>query len=236
MNKIKYLFLLTLCFAIMACGSSKKASEGKENTEKIEENNKKQEKQKQQEGQQQGQKQQGQKQKPVAEMPSITVSRFVSQLKVNIELDGSKYSLDGKISMKRGEVMRINLSFMGFIEVGIIEFSPKDILIVNRMGKEYTRMPYDAFDAFTRNNITYANMEYLAWEKLYTENGEASNLDKAIENLINSNIRSGKPVKVSIKVGKPDTSRDFTTYTTVKSSYKEVVPELLMARLMTFMK
>ena len=226
MNKIKYLFLLPLCLAIMACGSSKKAAEGKENTVKIEENNKKQEEQKQQ----------GQKQKPVAEKPSITVSRFVSDLKVNIELDGSKYSLDGKISMKRGEVMRINLSFMGFIEVGIIEFSPKDILIVNRMGKEFTRMPYDAFDAFTRNNITYANMEYLAWEKLYTENGEASNLDKAIENLINTNIRSGKPVTVSIKVGKPDTSRDFTTYTTVKSSYKEVAPELLMARLMAFMK
>lgn len=226
MNKIKYLFLLPLCLAIMACGSSKKAAEGKENTVKIEENNKKQEEQKQQ----------GQKQKPVAEKPSITVSRFVSDLKVNIELDGSKYSLDGKISMKRGEVMRINLSFMGFIEVGIIEFSPKDILIVNRMGKEFTRMPYDAFDTFTRNNITYANMEYLAWEKLYTENGEASNLDKAIENLINTNIRSGKPVKVSIKVGKPDTSRDFTTYTTVKSSYKEVAPELLMARLMAFMK
>lgn len=226
MNKIKYLFLLPLCLAIMACGSSKKAAEGKENTVKIEENNKKQEEQKQQ----------GQKQNPVAEKPSITVSRFVSDLKVNIELDGSKYSLDGKISMKRGEVMRINLSFMGFIEVGIIEFSPKDILIVNRMGKEFTRMPYDAFDAFTRNNITYANMEYLAWEKLYTENGEASNLDKAIENLINTNIRSGKPVKVSIKVGKPDTSRDFTTYTTVKSSYKEVAPELLMARLMAFMK
>lgn len=226
MNKIKYLFLLPLCLAIMACGSSKKAAEGKENTVKIEENNKKQEEQKQQE----------QKQKPVAEKPSITVSRFVSDLKVNIELDGSKYSLDGKISMKRGEVMRINLSFMGFIEVGIIEFSPKDILIVNRMGKEFTRIPYDAFDAFTRNNITYANMEYLAWEKLYTENGEVSNLDKAIENLINTNIRSGKPVKVSIKVGKPDTSRDFTTYTTVKSSYKEVAPELLMARLMAFMK
>lgn len=226
MNKIKYLFLLPLCLAIIACGSSKKAAEGKENTVKIEENNKKQEEQKQQ----------GQKQKPVAEKPSITVSRFVSDLKVNIELDGSKYSLDGKISMKRGEVMRINLSFMGFIEVGIIEFSPKDILIVNRMGKEFTRMPYDAFDAFTRNNITYANMEYLAWEKLYTENGEVSNLDKAIENLINTNIRSGKPVKVSIKVGKPDTSRDFTTYTTVKSSYKEVAPELLMARLMAFMK
>lgn len=226
MNKIKYLFLLPLCLAIMACGSSKKAAEGKENTVKIEENNKKQEEQKQQ----------VQKQKPVAEKPSITVSRFVSDLKVNIELDGSKYSLDGKISMKRGEVMRINLSFMGFIEVGIIEFSPKDILIVNRMGKEFTRMPYDAFDTFTRNNITYANMEYLAWEKLYTENGEASNLDKAIENLINTNIRSGKPVKVSIKVGKPDTSRDFTTYTTVKSSYKEVAPELLMARLMAFMK
>lgn len=170
-------------------------------------------------------------------VPEITVKRFVSDLEITVGMGKEKYTLGGKISMKRDEVMRINLTFMGFIEVGIIEFTPDHILIVNRMGKEYTRMPYDGMDAMKKNNITFANVERLAWEKLYVDGGKKVNtvsLDSAIENLINSNLKGDKKVTVRIDVGQPDTSRDFTTYTTVRSSYKEVPAELLMTRLMSF--
>lgn len=220
MKNIGKILFLTLCLALTGCGSQKKAAETivteKETTATAEKKTTKKESE--------GQKRQ-----------EITVERFVSDLSVSVTMDSNKYSLGGKISMKRGEVMRINLTFMGFVEVGILEFTPENILIVNRIEKEYTRMPYDAFDALRKNNITYANMEYLAWQKLYnTTSDDMQELDKAIENLINTNLKGGKNVKVRIKVGKPDTSRDFDTQTKLKSSYKEVAPELLMARLMSF--
>lgn len=178
------------------------------------------------------------KSKPVEQsVPEITVKRFVSDLEITVGMGRDSYTLGGKISMKRSEVMRINLTFMGFIEVGIIEFSPDGILIVNRMGREYTRISYDGTDALVKNNITYDSIEKLAWEKLYVDGGKKVNtvsLDNAIENLINSNLKDGKKVSVRIDVGQPDTKRDFTTYTIVKSSYKEVPPQVLMARLMSF--
>lgn len=178
------------------------------------------------------------KSKPVEQSgPEITVKRFVSDLEITVGMGRDSYTLGGKISMKRSEVMRINLTFMGFIEVGIIEFSPDGILIVNRMGREYTRISYDGTDALVKNNITYDSIEKLAWEKLYVDGGKKVNtvsLDNAIENLINSNLKDGKKVSVRIDVGQPDTKRDFTTYTIVKSSYKEVPPQVLMARLMSF--
>ena len=178
------------------------------------------------------------KSKPAEQsMPEITVKRFVSDLEITVGMGRDSYTLGGKISMKRSEVMRINLTFMGFIEVGIIEFSPDGILIVNRMGREYTRISYDGTDALVKNNITYDSIEKLAWEKLYVDGGKKVNtvsLDNAIENLINSNLKDGKKVSVRIDVGQPDTKRDFTTYTIVKSSYKEVPPQVLMARLMSF--
>lgn len=178
------------------------------------------------------------KSKPVEQSgPEITVKRFVSDLEITVGIGRDSYTLGGKISMKRSEVMRINLTFMGFIEVGIIEFSPDGILIVNRMGREYTRISYDGTDALVKNNITYDSIEKLAWEKLYVDGGKKVNtvsLDNAIENLINSNLKDGKKVSVRIDVGQPDTKRDFTTYTIVKSSYKEVPPQVLMARLMSF--
>lgn len=178
------------------------------------------------------------KSKPAEQsVPEITVKRFVSDLEITVGMGRDSYTLGGKISMKRSEVMRINLTFMGFIEVGIIEFSPDGILVVNRMGREYTRISYDGTDALVKNNITYDSIEKLAWEKLYVDGGKKVNtvsLDNAIENLINSNLKDGKKVSVRIDVGQPDTKRDFTTYTIVKSSYKEVPPQVLMARLMSF--
>lgn len=178
------------------------------------------------------------KSKPAEQsVPEITVKRFVSDLEITVGMGRDSYTLGGKISMKRSEVMRINLTFMGFIEVGIIEFSPDGILIVNRMGREYTRISYDGTDALVKNNITYDSIEKLAWEKLYVDGGKKVNtvsLDNAIENLINSNLKDGKKVSVRIDVGQPDTKRDFTTHTIVKSSYKEVPPQVLMARLMSF--
>lgn len=163
--------------------------------------------------------------------------QFVSDLDLTVGLNSDTYHLGGKISMKRDEVMRLNLTFMGFIEVGIIEFTPEDILIVNRMAKEYTRLRYDEMDALRRNNITFASIETMAWDKFYAADGKKKSdaaMDKAIEDLINSNMRNGKRVTVKIEIGKPDTNRDFASRTTVKSSYKEVPAQLLMAKLMSF--
>lgn len=217
---LKHIISAAMMTAILAaCGSSKKATEKTElpvtKTETKTE-----------------------KSKPAEQsVPEITVKRFVSDLEITVGMGRDSYTLGGKISMKRSEVMRINLTFMGFIEVGIIEFSPDGILIVNRMGREYTRISYDGTDALVKNNITYDSIEKLAWEKLYVDGGKKVNtvsLDNAIENLINSNLKDGKKVSVRIDVGQPDTKRDFTTYTIVKSSYKEVPPQVLMARLMSF--
>ena len=150
---------------LAACGSSKKAAEKTElpvtKTETKTEKSKPEEQ----------------------SVPEITVKRFVSDLEITVGMGRDSYTLGGKISMKRSEVMRINLTFMGFIEVGIIEFSPDGILIVNRMGREYTRISYDGTDALVKNNITYDSIEKLAWEKLYVDGGKKVN-KVSLENAI----------------------------------------------------
>lgn len=173
------------------------------------------------------------------QMQEITVKQFTADLDLAIGMGSDNYDLGGKVSMKRDQVVRMNLTFMGFIEVGIIEFTPDYILIVNRMGKEYTKAPYNSIDALKKNNITFQSIEAMAWQQLYAKDGKAiknSELDRTLENLINSNMKSGKKVTVKIEVGKPNTTRDFETYTTVKSSYKEVPAQVLMAKLMSFAK
>lgn len=173
------------------------------------------------------------------QLPEITVSQFTADLDISLGFGNDSYDLGGKIQMKRNQVVRLNLTFMGFIEVGIIEFTPDYILIVNRMGKEYTKAPYNSMDAMVKNNINFQTIQTMAWNQLYAKDGKAiknADFGKAIEDLINANIKGGKKASVKITIGKPNTTRDFETYTTPKSSYTEVPAQILMARLMSFAK
>lgn len=214
--RIKTIILAAAVATLASCGSSKKAAETT-STDVLQTTTKSQQ----------------------TVTPVITVSQFISDLDLSIGFGNDNYDLGGKIAMKRDKVVRMNLTFMGFIEVGIIEFTPNYILIVNRMGKEFTKASYTSIDALKKNNINFETIQTMAWEKLYPKDGKKikdSDLDSTIENLINSNIKNGKKVTVHIEIGKPNTTKEFDTYTTVKSSYKQVPADMLMSQLMNFAK
>lgn len=167
------------------------------------------------------------------------VQHFISDLDVSIGMNSGSYDLGGKMAVKENEVVRVNLTFMGFIEVGTIEFTPEYILIINRMGKEYTKMGYKDWDVLVKNNITYQEVEDKAWQKVYAASGKNAtddSFDKAIQDMLASNVKGGKNISVKIKVGKPDTKKEFETRTNVKSSYTEVPAQTLIAKLMSFAK
>lgn len=162
------------------------------------------------------------------------VDHFVADIDLTVGFGGDTHNLGGKLSMKRDAVVRINLTFMGFMEVAILEFTPEDILIVNRMGKEYTRLKYNAMDALVKNNITFDTIQQMAWQNFYAGQGKKisdASLDKALENLLSSGIKTGKKITVHLEVGKPDTKKNFETKTTLKSSYTEIPAQLILSKL-----
>lgn len=173
----------------------------------------------------------------IEEEKKNVVRRFIADLDLSVGMEGDSYHLGGKLAMKRGQVVRMNLTFMGFMEVGIIEFTPDYILIVNRMGKEYTKAPYNSLDMLVRNHVDFKSVEKLAWDNLYSPDGKKvkdAGFGKMIEQLINSNIKGSRKVTVRVNIGAPNTTRDFETYTSVKATYKEVPAQVLMAKLMNF--
>lgn len=171
--------------------------------------------------------------------PNISVQRFTADIDLSIGMGGSSYNLGGKLAMKRGQVVRLNLTFMGFIEVGIIEFTPDYILIVNRMGKEYTKAQYNSLDVLVKNKINFKSVETMAWKNLYSPDGRKirdAAFGKMIEQLINSNVKDSGKVTVKMDIGAPNTAKDFETYTSVKATYREVPAQVLIAKLMDFAK
>ena len=198
---------------LTACGSSKKAAE---DTKALEQVIKKQE-----------------------VKPYDGVERFTSDLDVDVNTGSDKVSLDGTVAMKRGTVMRISLSYMGFIQVGVVEFTPSDVLIVNRIEHQYTRVDYATMNSLQNNKLSFESMETMAWENIYDPDGTKTGnnaLGTMLADLINKNLKNGKQVKINIKVGKPNTKKDVESTTTLSSRYTEVPAAELIARLMSVAK
>lgn len=82
--------------------------------------------------------------------------------------DGShNISCDGKLRMKRDEVIRINLSAFGLMEVGVLEFTPEYVMIIDKIHAEYVKAPYSDVDFLAQNGLSFYSLQALFWNELF---------------------------------------------------------------------
>lgn len=173
--------------------------------------------------------------------PAATVQRaeqFVSSLNINFEARGNSIDLSGKVSVKKDQLVRLNLTYMGFIEIGLVEFSPKDILIVNRFNKECARVPYDT-EFLIQNNITFDNVQEMAYNEVYSTSGRTIEGGNSLQELFNKAMGSamrGAKVNASVKIGKPDTGKKVTPTEISKNNYRILTGEELSRSLTRMMQ
>ena len=73
----------------------------------------------------------------------INKDAISANAKVKISgIGGKDLSVNGKLQMKRNNVVRISLRFLG-MEVGLLEFTPQDVLVIDRFNKQYVRASYN---------------------------------------------------------------------------------------------
>lgn len=96
-----------------------------------------------------------------------TSANLVSSIDFNIKTGKKDISVDGKISMRRDEVIRIQLSPMGLIEVGRMEFTPDSVLIMDRIHKQYLKSSYDQVSFLRNNGIDFYALQALFWNQLF---------------------------------------------------------------------
>ena len=68
--------------------------------------------------------------------------RFLtSKLRFSVEVGARQMSLTGNLKMKRDDVIRLQLMAFGFVEAGRLEFTKDYVLIVDRINKQYLKVP-----------------------------------------------------------------------------------------------
>lgn len=87
-------------------------------------------------------------------------------VKVSIQGFGKDLSVNGTLRMKRDDVVRLSLRFLG-MEIGVMEFTPQDVLLVDRYHKQYVRAAYSEVSFLRQADLDFYALQSLFWNELF---------------------------------------------------------------------
>lgn len=99
----------------------------------------------------------------VKNIPSQVIS---AKTDVELMLGGKQVQVNGSLKMKRDALVQLSFTFLGF-EVGRIEFTPTDVLLVDRANKRYVRAKYSDVDVLNEANLNFNTLQALFWNELF---------------------------------------------------------------------
>ena len=69
--------------------------------------------------------------------------------------------------MKRDDVIRLQLMAFGFVEAGRLEFTKDYVLIMDRINKQYLKVPYNQLDFLRTSGLNFYSLQALFWNELF---------------------------------------------------------------------
>lgn len=129
------------------------------------------------------------------------VENITGNATIKLQAGERDIKLSGALRMRRDEVIRIQL-FLPIIgtEVGRMEFTPDNVLIMDRINKQYIRISYDRVDFLQRNNITFQTLQALFWDELVSPAGGSAESKDADAYAVDWGSGAGY-VPVAIEIG-----------------------------------
>ncbi len=124
-------------------------------------------------------------------LPFIT-----SKLKFSAEVGSQNISVGGQLKMKRDDVIRIQLMALGIVEAGRLEFTPDYVLMMDRINKQYVRVPYDQVDFLRQSGINFYTLQSLFLNELFEPGRQQPDLDDF------QVVRQGDAVVISLQADK----------------------------------
>lgn len=136
-------------------------------------------------------------------------TNFTSKVRVTLVQDGKDITTNGTLRMRYGDVIQLTLvdPVLGIAEVGRMELSPDNILVIDRMGKRYVSTTYEEFATLKSRNIDFATIQDFFWK-------EARNGDS-----FSYTIPAQKSIKIDLKLSGKGNASNWTPHTTVSDRY-----------------
>lgn len=98
---------------------------------------------------------------------AVYTKNISSKIDLTLGKGDDAISVAGTLRMRRDEVIRIQITPLGLMEVGRLEFTPDSVLVMDRMNKEYARAAYDQLPFLAANGIDFYTLQSLFWNELF---------------------------------------------------------------------
>ena len=95
-----------------------------------------------------------------------TEQTLTARVKMSLNTGGKDLSVSGTLRMKRDDVVQLSLTFLGF-EVARMEFSPADVLLIDRYNKRYVRAKYTDLKFLRQAGLDFKALQALFWGELF---------------------------------------------------------------------
>lgn len=112
---------------------------------------------------------------------AVYAKNITSKIKFNITSGSKSISVAGSLHMRKDEVIRIQLTPLGLIEAGRLEFTKDYVLIMDRINKEYIKADYSQVDFLRDNGLDFYALQSLFWNELFIP-GEQKVKDSSLKN------------------------------------------------------
>ncbi|MCD8291291.1 MAG: DUF4292 domain-containing protein [Prevotella sp.] len=133
----------------------------------------------------------------------VYAQNISSKIKFTITAGAKDVSVSGSLKMKKDEVIRIQLTPLGIMEAGRIEFTKDYVLIMDRINKEYIKADYSQVEFLQQNGLDFYALQALFWNSLYVP-GAQKITDSSLKNFTVTSNSALKNNLVSLKKGKMD--------------------------------
>lgn len=96
------------------------------------------------------------------------VTKFItSKVKFQVKVGAQELTLTGNLRMKRDDVIQMQLMAFGFVEAARLEFTTSYVLIVDRINKQYLKVPYNQLDFMRNSGLNFYSLQALFWNELF---------------------------------------------------------------------
>ncbi len=218
----KVVYLLLACAVVAGCRSSKKAAKDDGLTAPESDITTIQAPNGQLETTENGKKDKKEDKKKDSYKPKNTI--FTAKVKAKVTAGGESISTSGSLKMRWDDVIQLSLvdPIFGITEVGRLEFSADNVLVIDRINKQYCQETYEKITSLTKQPISFETVQTLVWQQ--AEVGVSDN--------VTFTIPAKKKITVDLRLTNKGNSSNWEAHTTVSTKYKKVDAETLFKALM----
>lgn len=96
-----------------------------------------------------------------------TAECLTARASITLKAGEKDFSVGGSLKMKRNDVIQLSLTFLGF-EVGRMEFTTTDVLIVDKINKQYVRAAYNQASFLESAGLDFYSLQALFWNEIFS--------------------------------------------------------------------